>query len=150
MRVSDINAALAEDPLWIPDPDPDHPLEIHESHHVVDGACLRCGALDHWPLVTKACPTRKTKRDAWSLEQASDALRHEWRRFSEWWADREHPAALPDLASWFAEWFEWRRHEGTARHADIRRAALREALAACERGRDAGRDAIAVLKEMLG
>lgn len=154
MKADEVNAALAADPLYLPDPDPDQPREIHETHHVVDGVCLRCGVPEFWPAVEKRCGVKDRPRREVpvSIVEASLHLLAEWRRFASWWHDQGHAIHKPSLAEWFAEWFEWRRHldgESRADLADLRRAAIREALAACEAGRDAGRDAIAILREMV-
>ena len=80
-----------------------------------------------------------------TASEAARVLRAEWHRFSVWWSEREHPEILPSISEWFAEWFEWRK--GT--DGSMRDRVLREALARCEAGREAGRDAIAVLREMI-
>jgi hypothetical protein len=146
MKLSEINAALAADPDWIPDPDPEHPFEIHASHHAIDGACIVCGAPDYWPLITKPCAGSVPSARARSVtaSEAARVLRAEWHRFSVWWSEMQFPERLPTAAEWFAEWFEWRKGE-----TSMRDRILREALARCEAGRDAGRDAIAVLREMI-
>lgn len=147
MKTDEINAALAGEGVWIPDPDPDRPFEIHESHHAIDGACVVCGAADYWPLIMKPCKGYRSSRPRGSsASDAARALRIEWHRFATWWADREHPEILPSIAEWFAEWFEWRKGTDTSLRARV----LKEALARCEAGREAGRDAIAVLREMVG
>lgn len=152
MKLSEINAALAGEGVFIPDPDPEHPFEIHESHHAIEGACIVCGAVDYWPLISKPCKGARPSRKGSSATDAARLLRVEWHRFATWWSEREHPEILPSISEWFAEWFEWRKilgnEERAPEHASIRMTVLREALAACEAGRDAGRDAIAILREM--
>lgn len=92
--------------------DPEEPRDIHSSHDWIERLrwmeCARCGVRDHWPAGEKRCKVPHGKAAIVTQIEAEEWLHADLLEFFLWWTRRKHPAKLPSVDEWAANFYEWR------------------------------------------